>query len=110
MTIKDFVGLKSKMYTFITEYNHEFKKAKGINEDVVVDELNYEDYKNILFNKSYTRHEMNRIQSKDHNVGLYRVNKISLSFYDSKNIYLKLDIVGYHIFINLCINHCKMIS
>ena len=67
--IKGFVGLKSKMYTFITEDNHESKKAKHVNKSVVDDKLKYEDFKNVLFNRSYMRHEMNRIQDKDHNVG-----------------------------------------
>ena len=52
MVMKGFVGLKSNMYTFITEGNHEFKKAKGINKNVVDDELKYKDYRNIYFNKS----------------------------------------------------------
>ena len=45
--IKGFVGLRSKMCTFVTEDNHEFKKAKGISKNVVDDELKYEDYKNV---------------------------------------------------------------
>ena len=89
MPIKGFGGLKTKMYTFITEYNHESKKAKGINKNVVHDELKYEDYKNILFNKSYMRHEMNRIQRKIHNTGLHRIIKISLSSYNDKNYILE---------------------
>ena len=28
------------------------------------------------------RHEMNRVQSKDQNIGSYRINKTSLSSYD----------------------------
>ena len=51
VSIKGFAGLKSKIYDFITEDNHESKKAKGINKIVVDDELNDEDYKNILFNR-----------------------------------------------------------
>ena len=43
--INCFVELKAKMYTFITVDNHESKKAKGIDENVVFDELKYEDYK-----------------------------------------------------------------
>ena len=39
MLIKGFVGLKSKMYTFITENNHESTKVKGINKNAVDDEL-----------------------------------------------------------------------
>ena len=37
-----------------------------------------------LKKKEYIRHEMNRIQSKCHNIGSYRINKISLSSYDDK--------------------------
>ena len=32
---------------------------------------------------------MNRIQSQDHNMGSYRVNKISLSSYDDKKYILR---------------------
>ena len=59
-----FVGLKSEMYTFITESNHESKKEKDINKNAVNDKLNCEDYKNVLFNRSFMRHETNRTQSK----------------------------------------------
>ena len=38
---------------------------------------------------------MNRIQSKDQNIGTYRNNEIFLSCYDDKNTYVKFDIVGY---------------
>ena len=37
--IKSFVGLRSKMYNFITKDNHESEKAKGINKNFVDDEL-----------------------------------------------------------------------
>ena len=49
--IKDFEGLKSKMYTFITKENHESEKAKCINKKFADDELKYEDYKNVSFNR-----------------------------------------------------------
>ena len=64
MPIKGLAVLKSIMFTFITEDNHESKKAKAINKNFVDDELKYENYKNILFNRSYMRHEMNRIQNQ----------------------------------------------
>ena len=85
--MKRFVGLRSKMYTFIKEGNHESEKAKGINKNAVDDELKYEDYKNVLFNRSYIRHKTNRIQRKDHNVKSYKINKIYLSTYNDKKIY-----------------------
>ena len=55
MPITSFVGLKG---------NHKFKKAKENNVD---DELKYEDYKNVQFNRSCMTHEMNRDQNKYHN-------------------------------------------
>ena len=48
-----FVGLKSKIYTFIAEENHESKKPKDINKKFVDDKLKKEDYKTALFNRSY---------------------------------------------------------
>ena len=73
MPIKGFLRLKTKLYTVITKDNRESKKEEGINKNVVDDELKYEDYKNYLLNKSYMRHEINRIQSKNHNTGSYRI-------------------------------------
>ena len=53
-------------------------------------------------------HETNRIQSKVHNIRTYRINKVYLSCYnDKKYIYLTMHTVGYHIFINLLVNHRK---
>ena len=63
---------------------------------------------NVLCNRSYMRYEANRIQSKDYKLGMYKINKISLSSYTEKNMYLRIDIVSYCISINLLINHIKL--
>ena len=52
--------------------------------NVVDDELKYKDYKKCLCNKSYMRHEMNRTQGKDHNIGSYRIDKTFSSSYSDK--------------------------
>ena len=95
--IKVFVRLKAKIYTYITDTNHECKKLKGIDKNVVDDEPNHEYYKNVLFNGTYMRHEINRTQIKDPNIGTYRIN----------NRYLKTKVTGYHIFINVLVNHTR---
>ena len=77
------------MHTFIIRENHEFKKAKVINKNVVCDEPKQEDYKNVLFNRSYMRHEVKGIQSKDHIIGSHRINKVSLSSYELEKSILK---------------------
>ena len=44
---------------------------------------------------------MNRIQGKNH----IELTKFHYPFTIIKNKYLKMDIIDYHIFINLLINH-----
>ena len=61
LPIKGIVGSKSKMYVFRTEDNLYFKKANGINKSAVDDELQHEDYENVLFNWWCIRHEMNQV-------------------------------------------------
>ena len=57
------------VYIYITEDSHECKGAKGIN---VGANIKHEEYESVLFNKICMRHEMNRIQNKDHNIKLIR--------------------------------------
>ena len=61
VSIKNFLELKAQMYTYITKDDHEYQKTKDICENVVDDELKYEDYKKLLFIGVYMRHEINRI-------------------------------------------------
>ena len=63
------------MCSFITEENQKSEKTKAINKNAVDDELNSEDYKKFLSNRSYIIHEMNRIQSKNHNKGSIELRK-----------------------------------
>ena len=43
---------------------------------------------NVLLNKKCLRHSVNRIQNKDHKIGTYEINKISLSWSNDK-IYIQ---------------------
>ena len=52
--------------------------------------ISHNEYKDVLLNNKCIRHSMNRIQSKDHRIGTYEINKISLSCFSS--IYLKQQI------------------
>ena len=53
-TTEDFVGLKPKMYSFL-ENNSKYKKAKGVNSNVVAT-ISHNEYKDILSNNKYLRH------------------------------------------------------
>ena len=52
---------------------------------------------------------MKRIQSKDHNKDCIELIKFLCPFTMIKSIYLNTNIGGYHIFMNLLINHLKII-
>ena len=84
---EEIVGLKPKIYSYLVDDNSQHKKAKGVNKNVVATISHYE-YKDVLLNKECLRHSMNRIQSKDHRIGTYEINKISLSCFDDK-IYIQ---------------------
>ena len=85
--INEFVGLKSKMYSLIAVDGREVKKANGINKDVVKS-IRHKEFVDVLFNTKIMRHNMKRIQSKLHRVGIYDVCKISLSCFDDKRYIL----------------------
>ena len=81
--IDEFVGLKSKMYAIKKIYGRETNTAKGVN---IATEFN--EFKDVLFNKKIIRHKMKRIQAKKHKIGTYEINKISLSCFDDKRFIL----------------------
>ena len=82
VTIEELVGLKPKMYSFMVD-SSEYKKTKAVTRNVVAT-TNHNEYRDVLLNKRYMRHSINRLQSKNHTIGTYEVNKISLSYFDEK--------------------------
>ena len=83
VAMKAFVGLKPKMYSSLVDDNCEHKKAKGRNKNFV-EKITHSEYKDVLWNQNFLRHLMNRIHSKNHRLGTYEINKISLSSFDDK--------------------------
>ena len=77
--IDEFVGLKSKMYSIKKIDGKESNTAKGVN---IATEFN--EFKDVLFNKKIIRHKMRRIQAKNYKIGTYEIDKISLSCFDDK--------------------------
>ena len=67
--IDEFVGLKSKMYSLISN-NIEMNKAKGINL-----KLKHKEYVNVLFNKKILRYKMKRILCERHNTRFFLQEK-----------------------------------
>jgi len=82
--ITEFVGLRSKMYSYTKDNSTGGKTAKGIKKNVIKQQLRHENYVDTLFNKRQMIHKMNTIRSFGHQIGSYEINKISLSCFDDK--------------------------
>ena len=50
--------------------------------------ISHNEYKDVLLNNKCIRHSMNRIQSKDHILGTYEINKTFFSCFEDK-IYIQ---------------------
>ena len=50
--------------------------------------IEYDNFKDVLFNKKIVRHKMKRIQSKKHKLGTYEIDKTSSSCFDYKRYVL----------------------
>ena len=81
--IKEFDGLKPDTYSFLVDDSGEHKKAKSVDKNVFTT-ITHGKYKNVLLNKKFLRHLVNRIQSSDHRIRTYGMNKISLSCFDDR--------------------------
>ena len=87
--IKEFVGLRSKLYSFIMEDGGENKKCKGVKKQVVESSITHEDYKTCLTTGKELLRKQNIIRSYNHEVYTEEVNKIALSATDDKRYILK---------------------
>ena len=97
--ITSFVGLKSKMYSYLVELpDGEIKNnktCKGISKNVTKRDLEHEDYLSTLLNSKIEKHKIKTIRSDHHVVSSYEINKISLSCYDDKRYILDDGITSY---------------
>ena len=87
--IKEFVGLRAKLYSYKMEEGKENKKCKGIKKAVVEKSITHEDYKTCLKTGKEQLRRQNIIRSYEHVVYTEEVNKIALSAADDKRYLLK---------------------
>ena len=79
----EFVGLRSKMYSFYSEES-EVKKLGGIPKFIVKNSLTFDNYKGSLFEQSDSVAQMKVFRSNNHHVTTKLQTKISLSSFDDK--------------------------
>ena len=66
----EFVGLKSKMYSYIKSNEKGGRTAKGIKKNVIKNNIKHEDYKNMLINNEQMHHKIKTIRSQRHQLGI----------------------------------------
>ena len=93
--ITEFVGLRSKMYSYVKDNEQTARTAKGNKKQVIIKDNKHEDYKNVLFNNEQIHHKMKTIRSEKHQLGSYELNKISLSCFDDKRFIHENGITSY---------------
>ena len=87
--IVEFVGLRSKLYSYLLNNEVNIKKCKGIKKHVVKKHIIHKHYKNTLFNQTQSDVFFKSIRSDKHEVYSRLCHKTSLSCYDDKRYILK---------------------
>ena len=93
--ITEFVALRPKAYSYITNNFTELKKAKGTKKCVVKKMLRFSDYKNCLLSNGKVLKSQQRFKSENHSVYTENINKIALSCDDDKRIVTSDGIISY---------------
>ena len=103
--ICEFIGLRSKMYSYIKDNDKGGKTAKGIKKNIIKNNITHKNYKDVLLNNKQIYHTMKTIRSNKHEIGSYELNKVSLSCFDDKRYIDKNGLTSYaygHYMIKVC--------
>ena len=93
------------MYSIKKKNNDkELNTPKGVN---IATEFN--EFKDVLFNKKIIWYKMKRIQFKKHKIGTYQINKTSLSCFDDKRYVLHDGIHTLAYYYKDCNNRKKIV-
>ena len=92
--ITEFITLRPKTYSYLTDDGKEDKKAKGTKKCVIKRMIKFDDYKNCLLKDEILLKSQQRFISKKHDVYTEDINKIALSN-DDKRIVSSDKITSY---------------
>ena len=93
--ITEFVTLRPKTYSYLTDDGKEDKKAKGTKKCVIKRMIKFDNYKNCLLNEEVILKPQQRFMSKKHDVYTENINKVALSNGDGKRIVSSDKITSY---------------
>ena len=91
--ITEFVGLRSKMYSFMLDDKKDVRKAevrvaKGVQKSVIFNDLRFSTYLNCLWNDEVKEHNFKTIPSMKHSVATYTQSKLTLYPFEDKRYLL----------------------
>ena len=84
--MKDFVGLREKTYTQLTDDDSENKKTKGTKKCIIKRELMFKNHKDCQSNNEIILKSQQRFKSDCHNAYTEKIDKIALSSNDDKRL------------------------
>ena len=93
--ITEFVALRPKTYSYLTDDFKEDKKAKGTKKCVIKKMIKFDEFKKCLLNGEVELKSQQRFKSKGHDVYTENVNKIALSSNDDKRLIAPDKITSY---------------
>ena len=93
--ITEFLTLRPKTYSYLTDDFKEDKKAKGTKKCMIKRMIKFDDYKKCLLNDEVILKSQHRFKSKGHDVYTENVNKIALSSNDDKQLIAPDKITSY---------------
>ena len=93
--ITEFVALRPKTYSYMTDEFIEMEKAKGNKKCVIKKMLKFEDYKKCLFDNEPMLKSQQRFKSENHELYTKNINKIALTSNDDKRIVALDGITSY---------------
>ena len=92
---KEFVVLRPKMYSYLTDDGSVDNKAKGTKKCVIKRKIKFENYKDCLESNKVILRSQQRFRSELHNVFMEKINKTTLSSNDDERIQTLDGIISY---------------
>ena len=84
--MEEFMGLKSKCYSYLIDDGKVDKKAKGTKKCIIKRNLLFDNYLECLKEKKKILRSQQRFKSDRHDVFTEEINKVALSFNDDKRL------------------------
>ena len=89
-TISEFVGLRPKLYSFVTnnDYNNTTKKAKGVKKSVINKTISFKDYFTVMMNNTPQNRTIPMFYNQNHTIYTINQEKVALDGSDDKRYVL----------------------